>query len=187
MKKSTDAIINQSLYLSETINTFTNFIKKDKKVSRITVQNEISKAISIIESVLKNKFIKLNIEMNESPIILDAIEGELLEVLINILTNSKDVLLERNIEKPFIQLKLLSDNKNVTISIEDNAGGIDKNVIPHIFEPYFTTKHQSIGTGLGLYISYKIVSESLKGTLEVSNMNKGVKFKIVFPLKDIKS
>lgn len=108
---------------------------------------------------------------------------ELDQVIINILNNAKDILKDKNIENSWIKLKLSKENGNVIISVEDNGGGIPDNVMPHIFEPYFTTKHQSQGTGLGLHMSYKIVTESLHGNLYAINTLNGAKFYIEFPIE----
>ena len=97
-------------------------------------------------------------------------------VLINILNNAKDALIYNQIENPWIKLSLESNETTVLITIEDNAGGVPEDIIPHIFEPYFTTKHQSQGTGLGLYMSYKIIVENLKGKLYAKNRLFGAKF-----------
>ena len=72
-----------------------------------------------------------------------------------------------------------NEKKEVIITIEDNAGGIPENILPHIFDPYFTTKHQSQGTGLGFYMSYKIVTDNLSGSLYAKNGESRAKFFIV--------
>lgn len=100
-------------------------------------------------------------------------------VLINILNNAKDVLIKNKVVNPWVKIDLIQNEKKVIITIEDNAGGIPENILPHIFDPYFTTKHQSQGTGLGLYMSYKIVTDNLSGSLYAKNGEFGAKFFIV--------
>lgn len=100
-------------------------------------------------------------------------------VLINILNNAKDVLIKNKVVNPWVKIDLIQNEKKAIITIEDNAGGIPENILPHIFDPYFTTKHQSQGTGLGLYMSYKIVTDNLSGSLYAKNGEFGAKFFIV--------
>lgn len=100
-------------------------------------------------------------------------------VLINMLNNAKDVLIKNKVVNPWVKIDLIQNEKKAIITIEDNAGGIPENILPHIFDPYFTTKHQSQGTGLGLYMSYKIVTDNLSGSLYAKNGEFGAKFFIV--------
>ena len=101
---------------------------------------------------------------------------------INIINNAKDALLNNQNHNPWIKISCHKTTQNVIISIEDNGGGIPESIITKIFEPYFTTKHQSHGTGLGLHMSYRIVTESLSGTLHVKNSEYGALFTIELPL-----
>jgi C4-dicarboxylate-specific signal transduction histidine kinase len=102
---------------------------------------------------------------------LNNYQNELLQSLVNIINNAKDALIE-NIEpsKRHIFIECFMKNDHATITIKDNAGGIPKDVIGHIFEPYFTTKHQSQGTGLGLDMTYKMITQSMNGNIEAKNM-----------------
>jgi PAS domain S-box-containing protein len=178
--------INRNVqYLSSTIDTFKNFIKGDKVLKYEPVQDEILQGKEIISSTLKNNFIELidNIDYKNKISIYMSI-GELSQVIMNILNNAKDILVEKDIDEPWIKLDLHQLENKITITIEDNAGGIPIDILPHIFEPYFTTKHQSQGTGLGLHMSFRIVTESLKGKLWATNTNNGAKFYIEIPLND---
>ena len=178
-------IIEKTKYLSETIDTFRDFIKEKKEKKEVVIQDRISRALSIVEATLKSNFITLrnNIDMDET-IKITLVVGELTQVLINILNNAKDVLVEKDKECRYIELNLLHVvNEKVIITIEDNGGGIPDDILPKIFDPYFTTKHQSQGTGLGLHMSYKIITESLNGKLYAKNTEQGAKFFIELPLK----
>jgi len=105
------------------------------------------------------------------------------QVIINIIKNAIDILVEKNIQNPFIKIDVKNDDLNNIITIEDNAGGVPLDIIKKIFDPYFTTKHQSKGTGLGLCMSYKIVVESLNGNIYVKNTDIGAMFIIELPLQ----
>lgn len=116
-------------------------------------------------------------------------EQQLIQVVINILNNSRDAFEKNGLEKRliFIQTTLIDDNKIITIS--DNAGGIEEPNLNKIFEPYYSTKHKSTGIGLSLYMSYQIISKSFNGNITVENSELkylndryiGAKFKIVIP------
>jgi sensor histidine kinase regulating citrate/malate metabolism len=181
------AIILNTKYLSETIDTFRDFLK-EKKLSYIeNIQDSIDMTLKILEPVLINCHIELINKINyENPIYKKMSRGELSQVVTNIFNNAKDVFEERNIRNPRITIECTSNINDILISIEDNAGGISDDVIKNIFEPYFTTKHQSVGTGLGLYMSHRIVNESLGGSLYVKNTKEGAKFFIKLPLDSSK-
>jgi PAS domain S-box-containing protein len=183
LEKRLTLINENAQYLSETINTFRDFIREKKEYKEVILQERIAIAISIVKASLDNNYIKLinNIEGSE-PIPIKLIAGEFTEVIINILNNAKDALKEKHLEHPWVQLDIYKDSQKATITIEDNAGGVPLEYLSKIFDPYFTTKHPSVGTGLGLHICYKIVTESLNGKIYVKNTKNGAKFFIELPL-----
>ena len=179
-----DKIRNYVHHLSDTIDIFRDFIKEDKKYTKCILQDLIKETVSVIDSTLKSNYIKLiNTSDSTEDITVTIIKGELSQVLLNILNNAKDAIKEQNPTSPWIKIDLLKKENSIIISIEDNAGGIPLNIQSKIFDPYFTTKHQSQGTGLGLNMSYKIITESLHGKLYTSNTPNGAKFFIELPLK----
>jgi len=183
LKEASLNIIKQTQYLSQTIDTFRDFVKEKKELKEAILQESIDRALHIMSATLQNNFIELQNNINyDDPIKITLIESELSEVIINILNNAKDILLEKNIKDKWIKISLEKTNTQVVITIEDNGGGIADDIMPKIFEPYFTTKHQNQGTGLGLHISYKIIVDSLKGKLYAKNTENGAKFFIELPL-----
>ncbi len=190
IKETSDIIIKQAKYLSNTIENFKNFIKEDKSVNNISLVESIKKAINIVEASLQNNYIKLHLEIEDDLIILGN-SNELVEALINIITNSKDMLKLRDIKEED-RLILINTNKldehSIELKILDSAGGAEENIINRILEPYFTTKHKSQGTGLGLSIVDKIVRERHNGSINIYNeifnyknkQYKGLCFKIIF-------
>ena len=178
-----DSITTSTQYLSDTIDTFRNFIKEKKERKTVVLQERVNNALDIISSSLANHHIKLinNINSVES-IKMTLVVGELSQVIINIINNAKDAILDNNIIDPYIKISLETNKRIVKIIIEDNGGGIDEDIISKVFDPYFTTKHKSQGTGLGLHMSYKIITESLNGTLRVENIKSGATFFIELPL-----
>jgi len=177
--KDMDHIIDKTNYLSQIIDTFRDFINDDKEKQNISIQSALEKAISIVEINLKNNYIDIQKEFNLSkPYNVEMVEGEFSQVIINIINNAKDALVKNNIEKPTVKVKLYDEDDSIIIAIEDNGGGIPKDIIAKIFEPYFTTKHQSQGAGLGLHMSYNIIKESLHGDILVHNSDHGAVFTI---------
>lgn len=163
---SMDSIGNAANHLSETIDDFRDFFKPDKEKTLFTMQNAFDKTFKLLSSQVKNRDIKV-IE-NIKHVTIKGFERELLQVLLNILNNAIDALKDRKNNR-YIVLDVFEKDENVIIVIKDSAGGIPEDIIERIFEPYFTTKHQSQGTGLGLYMSQEIISRHMYGTLRVEN------------------
>lgn len=163
-------------YLSRTIDDFKNFIRGDRKKVEFSLNKSINSFLNLVEGTIKNNDIEVILDIDNN-ININGYENELIQCLINIFNNAKDALLENNIEEKYIFISILEDRKNVIIKIKDNAGGIKENIIARIFEPYFTTKHQSQGTGLGLHMTYKLIIEGMNGTIIANNITYNYKGK----------
>ncbi|MGB5866382.1 MAG: PAS domain-containing sensor histidine kinase [Arcobacteraceae bacterium] len=183
MFKLLDSIVLNAEHLSSTIDVFRNFIKEKVEIKEVVIQDRINNALSIIETRLQNEHINLinNINYNE-PLKAVIVLGELSQVIINIFNNAIDILKQKDTLDKTIEIDLMIKNKKIVITIEDNGGGIPANIFSHIFEPYFTTKHKSVGTGIGLYMSYDIIVNHMKGQLYAKNTQKGAKFFIELPM-----
>jgi len=126
----------------------------------------------------------------DSNIKMDGYENELTQCFINIFNNAKDVLNEKNIKNKLLFISTSAKNNKAIIKIKDNAGGIPDDIINKVFEPYFTTKHKSQGTGLGLHITYKLIVDGMDGNIEVNNVEfeydgkecVGAEFTITLPI-----
>ena len=164
--------------MSNTISDFRNFFKPEKQSTEFNISDSIYHAINIVDTILKSENINLELNINKK-LKLNGYPSELGQVIVNILTNAKDALVSKNINNKTIKLSLSSINKKIIISIKDNAGGIDKEIIDKIFDPYFSTKYEKNGTGLGLYMSKIIIEDHMKGTLTVQNNTDGVEFEIL--------
>ena len=163
-----DTINNSAQYLSQTIDDFRNFFNPaNDKISKFLIDKTIDKTLNIISSELNNKNIK--VIKNSSNIEVLLIENELIQVLVNIINNAKDALVKIENKKRLIFIDIYEDENTLIIEIKDNAKGIPLNIIDRIFEPYFTTKHKSQGTGIGLYMSREIIVNHLKGSINVEN------------------
>ena len=159
--------------LTMTIDDFRNFYKPNKKPSTTSLKSVVEKSLSIIEASLEVDKIDIIKEYNSTEEI-EIFENEMMQVILNILKNSQDNFKEKNIDAPFI--KIVIDTK--LISIYDNGGGISNDIIENIFDPYFSTKNERNGTGLGLHMSKIIIDEHHDGQLDVHNTLDGVCFTI---------
>jgi signal transduction histidine kinase len=113
---------------------------------------------------------------------LFGIAGEFSQVVLNLLSNAKDAVLDSRQSRPRIVVRAARAGERVHLDIEDNGGGIEPALLNKIFEPYFTTKDEGKGTGIGLYMSKMIVENNMNGSLEVSNTGEGARFRINLPL-----
>jgi len=136
----------------------------------------------LLHKALKKESISLTHHIDESITIL-GIQNELTQVLVNLLQNAKDALVSHRPTGRQIFLTVAQKDDHAIITVEDNAGGIPDAIKGEIFEPYFTTKHASQGTGLGLFMSKLIVEKSLNGLLRLSDAREGSCFTITIPIK----
>ncbi len=166
----TDAITYNAKYLSQTIDDFRDFVKNDKKITRFDISESIEKCMKVVNSSINNHnlHIKTNFDKN---IFISNFDNELQQAVINIFANAKDALKENiaNSDDRVIFISTYLEADCAIVSIKDTAGGISEDIMDKIFEPYFTTKHQSQGTGLGLYMTHQIICNSMNGTIEVHN------------------
>jgi ABC-type nitrate/sulfonate/bicarbonate transport system substrate-binding protein/signal transduction histidine kinase len=164
-------------YLSNTINDFKDFFAQHKIKKEFSFKEMIEKSIYIVKGSLKQNHIEIVVDI-EKDFRFKGYESELQQVIVVILNNAKDALISRDVNMPRINIDLEKKNGSFVIRVYDNAGGIPTDIQSKIFEPYYTTKYKSKGTGLGLYISKKIIEESMSGELNVFNMRDGVCFEI---------
>ncbi len=181
-----ESIIKQSKYLSKTIDDFRNFIKNTNNKEKVSVLSILDKTLSIVNSSIVNNNITI-VTCFEDDGIIDGYENQLIQAIINIINNAKDALNENTKDK-YIFMETKKDKDTLSLSIRDNAGGIPDGIIEKIFEPYFTTKHQSIGTGIGLSITHQIITKHHDAVVSVHNETykynneefTGANFEIIF-------
>ena len=169
--------------MSKTIDDFRNFFKPNKEKYAFSIEAAIKQTIFLIDDSFKSNSIKIESQISDD-VTIYGFESELSQVLLNIITNSKDAFLESKIVNPSITIQTKRNNSNIQIMISDNAGGIDDQIINKIFEPYFTTKESYNGTGLGLYMSKMIIEQNMHGELNVQNVSHGVEFSIIIPINE---
>jgi len=163
-------------FMSKTIDDFRDFFVSDKVKREFSIHTCIEKPLNILRPQLNEKSISLNISGED--FILNGLQSELQQVILNIVNNARDILVEKNTANPIIKVTTKIENDTGIISIQDNAGGIPSDILNRIFEPYFTTKEQGKGTGIGLYMSKMIIVDNMKGELIVSNNEYGAVFDI---------
>ena len=187
---SCTSINTNAQYLSKTIDDFKNFIQGDSKLIQFDLQDEVNEFMNIVESTIKKHQIHMDIKLIENTKII-GYPNELTQCFINIFNNAKDALVENNeLENRYIFISQEIKNNNVVIEFKDNANGIDNSIINNIFEPYFTTKHKSQGTGLGLHMTYNLIVNAMKGSIIVKNVEykheenifRGACFTITIPI-----
>ena len=168
-------------YMSRTIDDFKGFFNPDKKKTIFAIDDAIKRSYDILKGFIKVHYIKVDINIPKELQCNNHLE-DLQQVLLTLLNNAIDALVSNKIKDARIVIQASLKNKNIIITIEDNALGINEKIIHKIFDPYFTTKHKSQGTGLGLYMAKMIIESGLKGTLNMENKNQGACFTIVLPL-----
>lgn len=161
-------------FMSKTIDDFRNFFKVDKDKVDFDVRKKVTNTLTIQSAQFKNYNIQVN--LNDETFKTNGFPGEFQQVILNIVNNSKDAMVENHIEHGKIDINIEVKGDVGIITIEDNAKGIPQDVIDRVFEPYFTTKEQGKGTGIGLYMSKMIVEKNMQGKLYVENINEGVRF-----------
>ena len=189
--KKYEAYINKGLddidelvqNLTVTIDDFRDFYKPNKESANIEIMKVVNKSLNIIKSSIISDNVNIIEEYNcKSKMYM--YENEMMQVILNILKNAQDNFREKQIENPFIKIKTYEENDKLRLEICDNGGGIPEDIIEKIFDPYFSTKDEKNGTGLGLYMSKTIVEEHHNGKLSAKNIDDGVCFSI--ELGDIK-
>ena len=188
LDEAIENIMNSTQFLSNTIDDFRDFYKTDKVKSKFNVKEILEKTLKLTSSRFTNRAIKVIKDIDE--IFIFGFENELIQVLVNILNNARDELEKLPNDERFIFVTLKQKEDKVIILIKDNAGGVDEKIINRVFEPYFTTKPDEKGTGIGLYMSKEIITKHFNGKMYVQNEvfihqqkeYKGANFIIEIPL-----
>jgi C4-dicarboxylate-specific signal transduction histidine kinase len=167
--------------MSSTIDDFRNFFDPNRKKRLFSLKESIKKAIFMVKASFENNSIKL-LENLESDAEFMGFENEFEQVILNILSNAKDTLIDRATQNREVKISLRVEG-SIFIDIIDSGGGIDLDIIDRIFEPYFTTKEQGKGSGIGLYMSKQIL-KNMRGDISVSNIDGGAKFLITLPIEE---
>jgi len=183
-------INENSQYLSKTINDFRDFLKGESKIEPFNIKDAIESFLHLTEPVAKDNNIHIVTTLKDD-FIIHGSQNELLQCFINIFNNSKDAFISHDeIEPKNFFINVSKADNTIELIFKDNAGGIDPAILTKIFDPYFTTKHQSQGTGLGLSMTYKLITSQMDGRVTAENETyiyegkecKGAKFIIAFKI-----
>jgi len=161
-------------FMSHTIDNFSSFFRIEKQKIDFSIKEAIEETISILSALFKNNAITVKLEGED--FIIKGFKNEFKQVILNLFSNSMDAFIENKVKHPEINVYIQDDK----ISIKDNAGGISAKVINRVFEPYFTTKEQGKGIGIGLYMSKMIIEDNMNGIISVANSGNGAIFVIDF-------
>jgi len=176
-EKYANSITEETQHLSRIIDDFSNFFKPDRVISKVNIREIIDNTLSMEKDSLKNNNIQLTASY-ETDKEVKAYPRELMQVFVNIINNSKDALKLKRQDNASISIRVYEDEKYINTEIRDNGGGIDADILPKVFDPYFSTKDEKSGTGLGLYMSKVIIENHLNGILEVYNNDEGACFTV---------
>jgi len=172
-----DEIESITKYMANTLDDFRNFVRKEKEAEPFVLSDAIKNSIKILSGILKKEEIVVNIS-GDKDIELIGHSSEIQQVFLILFNNAKDAFAERAILNKIININFCKIGNNIEITISDNAGGVEDEILSKIFEPYFSTKSSNKGYGLGLYIAKMIIEDGMQGKLDVQNKNDGLFFKI---------
>ncbi|MEA3290230.1 MAG: sensor histidine kinase [Campylobacterota bacterium] len=188
LESTCNNITQNADHLSQTIDDFRDFYKEDKKKLPFKLIEVTNATLALLVSKFKHAEIEIVKSIEDIEYI--GFKNELIQVFMNIFNNAKDELIKKD-QKRFIFIQIKQEDQNIIINIKDNAGGIPKDILPKIFDAHFTTKGEKDGTGIGLYMSKKIITSNFEGNIEAFNIEysyndenyKGANFKISLPIK----
>lgn len=175
LDREVERVMAVVMHMSQTIDDFRNFFRQDKEKTHFMVFSSILKAVEFSRPGLESRQIDIVIE-GDREISVDGYGNEYAQVILNLISNARDVFLERKIQDPRIRISISGIDGHSLVALSDNGGGIDEAIMSKIFDPYFTTKDKSQGTGIGLYMSKMIIEQNMGGRLTARNTDQGAEF-----------
>ncbi len=164
--------------MSTTIDDFRNFFRPNKEKTRFSVNEAVEDALRIMDAAFRSNNIEVKLE-GDAGVMAYGFPNEYSQVLLNLLTNAKEAIQGRKVEHGVVAIDIRNLGEKSEVSVEDNAGGIPPDILPKVFDPYFTTKEK--GTGIGLYMSKMIIENGMDGLIEVGNTENGARFALITP------
>jgi len=177
VNKEADKAMDVILHMSRTIDDFRNFFRQDKEKRTFEINTVVSRSLEFIAATLESCRIRVDVT-NDGAVSAVGYQNEYAQVLLNIISNARDALVERMVASPRISIRITGENGRSLVTISDNGGGIAEDILPRIFDPYFTTKEPGKGTGIGLYMSKVIIEKNMDGRLTARNVEGGAEFRI---------
>jgi signal transduction histidine kinase len=167
--------------MSSTIDEFRNFFRPSKTAVPFALASAIRASIDIMDGVFRNHAIEVTLDCDES-VQLAGVQGEFSQVMLNLLSNAKDAIIDAKVASGRVKINVSTQAGRLRIDLDDNGPGIDAAILQKIFEPYFSTKDEGKGSGIGLYMSKMIVENRMNGQLSASNLGPGARFTVDLPL-----
>jgi PAS domain S-box-containing protein len=177
LKHEIDTAMDVIVHMSRTIDDFRNFFREDKQKSEFIISKTVHRALELVSAALSKHGIQVELEDHITATAV-GYQNEYAQVLLNILSNTREACIERCTAAPRIRIRITVENGRSAVYIQDNCGGIAEEIMPKIFDPYFTTRGPDKGTGIGLYMSKVIIEQNMGGTLTATNTEEGVEFRI---------
>ncbi len=177
LQSTVDQILDILMHMSQTIDDFRNFLKPDRERQQFRIKDLIVRTYNLISASFKAQAIAVDIA-GDDDLSLNGFANEYAQVVMNILNNAKDAFHDRHVAEPRIDVSVAREGTRAVVTISDNAGGIAEDLLDRIFEPYFTTKQERTGSGIGLYMAKTIIEKSMQGVLGVRNTGEGAEFRI---------
>ncbi|MBS4097350.1 MAG: response regulator [Sulfuricella sp.] len=165
--------------MSTTIDDFRNFFKPNKEKATFSLRKAVQDTLEILAATFRNNNIAVQVEA-EQDVVAFGFPNEYFQVMLNILNNAKDAMLSHEMRRGEIRIAITRCGEQAEVTIRDNAGGIPEDILPKIFDPYFTTREK--GTGIGLYMSKIIIENNMGGHLNVRNVEDGAEFSVTCPV-----
>ncbi|MDD2732406.1 MAG: ATP-binding protein [Desulfuromonadaceae bacterium] len=165
------------MHMSRTIDDFRSFFREDKQIGSFNISETVHKALEFVSSSLSSHDILVELDDDKNVTVI-GYQNEYVQVLLNILSNAYETCIERKVTTPRIHIRLADENGRSVVYIRDNCGGIAEDIMPKIFDPYFTTRAPDRGTGIGLYMSKVIIEQNMGGSLTSRNSENGAEFRI---------
>jgi len=167
-----------TFYMSDTIESFNTYLQPNDEKEVFSIKEAFDNSFELVYKLLESRKIECKVDIKEDSQV-SGVKKEFIQAILVILNNAKDVLIEKNIRYPKINILITKKDNKAVLEISDNGGGISSKYFDKIFDPYFTTKPHSQGTGHGLCMAKMIVEKSMHGQLNVKNEDLGAKFSII--------
>ena len=167
--------------MSATIDDFRNFFHPNKEKEEFSPAKAIEETFKLIEDSFKYENINVTIE-EETDVTVSGYPNEYSQVVLNLVNNARDAIKEKGGKDGSIMVNIGRDKGNCVVTITDDGGGIPEEIIEKIFDPYFSSKKEGGGTGLGLYMSKMIIEDNMDGRIEVRNVKGGARFRVLLPV-----
>jgi len=169
--------------MSTTIDDFRDFFRPEKEMTQFDVSHAVEEAVFIMQGTLKSHGIEL-VEKLDPGVEAEGFPSQFAQAVLNILANAKEEILARKVAAGRIEIELQRQGETILLRVSDNAGGIAPEILPKIFDPYFTTKDK--GSGIGLYMAKTIIEHNMNGSISAANLGDGACFTLTVPVRQPK-